>query len=155
MAHKAHRRPNCSLCMSVTGTNVSSMSKVKSVALCPPNRGGVTFRSYKAVKGPGNNTDRLISFFTQLTFLAVWKSLTTLSAPIARVLAVYIWAGRSFVKLCSWSERVLLKLVGWLASPAFPHSRWLQQWGRHYVPLDVRKWHVVACKRTNNSRRCA
>eukprot|EP00878_Enallax_costatus_P014363 GHUV01015023.1.p1 GENE.GHUV01015023.1~~GHUV01015023.1.p1 ORF type:complete len:539 (+),score=116.66 GHUV01015023.1:555-2171(+) len=119
------------------------MSKAKSVVLCPPNRGGVTFRSYRAVKGPASNSDKLISFITQLTFLAVWKSLSTLSAPIARVLAFYIWAGRSFVKLCSWSERVLLKLLGWLASPAFPHSRWLRRWARQYVPLDVRKWHVV------------
>lgn len=122
------------------------MSKGRPVSLCPPNKGGVTFRTYKGVRGPANNTDKLVSFFTQLTFLAVWKSLSTLSAPIARVLAFYLWAGKSIVKLCSWSERLVLRLVGWLAGPAFPKSRWLRQWGRHYVPLDVRKWHVVVGK---------
>lgn len=113
-------------------------------SLCPPARGGVALRSaHKAARGPASNADRLVSFITQLTFLALWKSLTTLSAPIARLLGLYLWAGRSALKLASWLQRLLLHLVGWLAGPAFPKSAWLRAWGRNYVPLDLRKWHVA------------
>jgi hypothetical protein len=112
-------------------------------------RGGVQFRSSKSIRGPGSsktNTDKLISFFTQLTFLAVWRALGTLSAPVARVLALYIWAGRSVLKLTAFSQTLVLRLVGWLGAPAFKQSRarWIRRWS--YVPLDVRKWHVVVGK---------
>lgn len=111
-------------------------------ALCPANRARVPGRSLRAHQH--SSTDKLVSWFLQLSLLAVWKSLTTLSAPIARVLAVYVWAGKSVLKICSWATRLVLKLTGWLASPAFPHSKWLRQWSRHLPwPLDVRKWHVV------------
>lgn len=124
--------------------------KANSAIVCPAGRGGAQFRSHKGLAHNKsirhNNTDKLISFFTQLTFLAVWKSLATLSAPIAKVLAFYLWAGRSVLKLTAWTETLVLRLIGWLASPAFPSSRWLRQWGRTYVPLDVRKWHAVVGK---------
>lgn len=120
-------------------------------SLCAAPRGGVQFRSSKYVRGPGsskNNADKLVSFFTQLTFLAVWRALGTLSAPVARVLALYIWTGRSFLKLTSFSQTLVLRLVGWLGAPAFSQSRarWIRRWS--YVPLDVRKWHVVIGKET-------
>ncbi|WIA29719.1 hypothetical protein OEZ86_012199 [Tetradesmus obliquus] len=51
--------------------------------------------------------------------------------------------GRSFLKLTSFSQTLVLRLVGWLGAPAFSQSRarWIRRWS--YVPLDVRKWHVV------------
>jgi len=111
-------------------------------ALCPTNRGKVPLKG--SLRSHHSSTDKLVSWFLQLSLLAVWKSLTTLSAPVARVLAVYVWAGKSVLRVCSWATRLVLKLTGWLASPAFPHSKWLRQWSRHLPwPLDVRKWHVV------------
>lgn len=112
-------------------------------AVCPANRGKVPLTRSLA-RSHHSSTDKLVSWFLQLSLLAVWKSLTTLSAPVARVLAVYVWAGKSVLKICSWATRLVLKLTGWLGSPAFPHSKWVRQWSKHMPwPLDVRKWHVV------------
>lgn len=111
--------------------------------LCPANRGKVPPRSLTS-RSKHSSTDKLVSWFLQLSLLAVWKSLTTFSAPVARVLALYVYTGKSILRVCSWATRLVLKLTGWLASPAFPHSRWIRQWSRHLPwPLDVRKWHVV------------
>jgi hypothetical protein len=111
-------------------------------ALCPASRGKVPARSI--TRSHHSSTDKLVSWFLQLSLLAVWKSLTSLSVPVARVLAVYVWTGKSVLRVCSWATRLVLKLTGWLASPAFPHSRWLRQWSKHLPwQLDVRKWHVV------------
>lgn len=110
--------------------------------LSSASRGKVPIRSL--TRSHHSSTDKLVSWFLQLSLLAVWKSLTTLSAPVARVLAVYVWAGKSVLKICSWATRLVLKLTGWLSSPAFPHSKWIRQWTKHLPwPLDVRKWHVV------------
>lgn len=112
--------------------------------LCPANRGKVQHRSLTSRSSHHSSTDKLVSWFLQLSLLAVWKSLTTFSAPLARVLALYVYTGKSILRVCSWATRLVLKLTGWLGSPAFTHSRWLRQWSRHLPwPLDVRKWHVV------------
>eukprot|EP00879_Flechtneria_rotunda_P015208 GHRR01015899.1.p1 GENE.GHRR01015899.1~~GHRR01015899.1.p1 ORF type:complete len:277 (-),score=36.34 GHRR01015899.1:501-1331(-) len=116
--------------------------KAKQRALCPAHR-GLGKPGHKGLRGPTRNADKLVSFITQLTFLAIWKTLTRLSSPVTKVFAVYVWAGRSAIKICSWIQSVVLRLVGWLASSAFPKSQWLQQWSKHNMPLDVRKWHVA------------
>ncbi len=114
-------------------------------AMSKPRSGPVRRAKHGALRqSQPSGGDKLLRFLTQLAVLAVWKSLTTLSTPVARVIACYIWAGRSALKLAVWANRLTLRLTGWLASPAFARSHWLRQWGNHYVPLDVRKWHVVA-----------
>jgi hypothetical protein len=110
-------------------------------AVCPA--GGAKLH-VRGLRSHQSSTDRLVAWFVQLSLLAVWKSLATLSRPVGRVLAMYVWAGKSLLKLASWGTRLVLRLTGWLASPAFPHSKWLRQWSRHSPwPLDVRKWHVA------------
>lgn len=93
-----------------------------------------------------SNGDKLLSFITQLTVLALWKSLAAFSAPVARLLAFYMWAGKSTLKVTSWVQRVLLKVIGWLGSPAFTRTHWLRAWARQWLPLEVRKWHVAVGK---------
>lgn len=112
-------------------------------SLCPTKRG--VHYTHKSLK-QASNADRLFRFITQLTVLAIWKSLTTLSAPVGRLFAFYCWAGRATFKLTCWLQGLLLKVLGWLASPAFARTHWLRQWGKHYMPLDVKKWHVVVGK---------
>lgn len=91
--------------------------------------------------------ERLVKYFLQLSVLALWKSFTTISAPFARILAFYVWVGRAGFKVTAWLQRVLLKLVGWLGSPAFERSHWLRQWSRNYMPGDVRRWHLIVGER--------
>ncbi len=109
--------------------------------LCPPARGHVPFRTPQTRSL--SSADKLLRFITQLTILAIWKSVTTLSVPFGRAFAVWFWAGRSAYSLTSWLHRLVYKLLGWLYSPVFARNHWLRQWGKQHVPLDVRKWHVV------------
>jgi hypothetical protein len=66
-----------------------------------------------------------------------------LGTPVLSLLAAYVAAFRAVLKLTLWTERCALRGIGWLGSPAFGRSAWARAWSRAYVPLDVRKWHVV------------
>ena len=110
---------------------------------CPPARGGAQWRGSGKDKGVAASADKLLQFFTQLAIVALWKSLAALSAPVSRVFAFYFWTGRATVKLSQWVQRLLLKVVGWLGSPAVSRDHWLRAWGRHYSPIDVKKWHLA------------
>lgn len=89
-----------------------------------------------------SNADKLVNFITQLTLLAVWKTVAGIGAPFARVIAFYVWGGKSVYRLSSFLQRLVLKVIGWLSGPAFPRSNWLRQWGRYYLAVDFRRWHV-------------
>jgi hypothetical protein len=94
------------------------------------------------LKEPSNGGDKLFSFVSQLVLLLLWKSLSVVSVPFSRVLACYLWTGRSIYALFDFVERCLLRIVGWFGASAFSRSHSIGRLSRHYFALDVRRWHV-------------
>ena len=87
--------------------------------------------------------NRLLSFISQLTLLAVWKTISTVSAPFGKVLAFYLWWGKIFFRLGSFVQRIVYKTLGWLSGPALPRSNLLRRVAKDFFPLDIKKWHVT------------
>jgi hypothetical protein len=102
-----------------------------------------------------SGVDKLFSFISQLTLLAVWKTVATVSAPFGRVIAFYLWWGKTFFRLTSFVQRIVYKTIGWLSGPAVPRAHWLRQWGRDYFPLDIKRWHVTVGGRPPDRPRLA
>lgn len=86
-----------------------------------------------------SDAGKLLAYVLQLSLLALYK----VSAPVSRVFAFYWWLGSSVCKLAAWVEKVFLKLVAWLSSPALARGSPTRAWIRQYAPMDVRRWHLV------------
>jgi hypothetical protein len=76
-----------------------------------------------------------------------------LSAPVARLFAFYVWAGRATLKIASWAQRLVLKIIAWLGSPAFGRGHWMRPWTRPYMPFEAHRWHVVVGKQSDGLER--
>lgn len=85
-----------------------------------------------------SDSSRLVSYLLQFSLVVAWRAVSTISAPVTRVFSFYVASWRALGRLVAWSQRVLCKLLAWLASPAFDKG------ARHWE--GYRRWHVVLGK---------
>lgn len=83
----------------------------------------------------------LVRFLTNLALMALWKSLLVVAVPLARVLAVYIWLGKSACRLTVYVRRLLLRAIGWSCGPVPARSR-IARIARYQLGVDLRRWHL-------------
>ena len=115
--------------------------------MCPMKPcSNIDLQRYRAkdyfLREPSNGGDKLFSFVSQLVLLLLWKSLSVVFVPFSRVLACYLWTGRSIYALFDCVEHSLLRIVGWFGASAFSRSHAIGRLSRHYVAFNVRRWHV-------------
>ena len=72
--------------------------------------------------------------------LALWRIISSLGAPFGRILAVFLFLGRSFSTIVSELQRSILSVVGWLSAP--PSLPLLRHLGQSF--LHTRRWHFGA-----------
>ena len=104
-------------------------------------------------------------FISQLLLALMWRPLGTcvshLVAPLARILAAYLWAGRWAYVFGLHLTRSLLRVVGWLSGSPFSASSHRGD-GRHhdrhallivrvyrfyFGSFEIKRWHLVIGKR--------
>lgn len=101
-------------------------------------------------------------FISQLLLALMWRPLRTcvshLVAPLGRILAAYLWAGRWAYVFGLHLTRSLLRVVGWLSGSPFSDSSRRGD-GRHHHALlivriyryyfggfEIKRWHLVMGK---------
>ena len=78
--------------------------------------------------------DRLTRLLLDIT---VWRLLSVAGSPFKRIIAWYLFTGRSLWMLVVDVQRWLWRAAGWLSAP--PRSRSLHSFGR--PAFDFRRWH--------------
>lgn len=89
-----------------------------------------------------STADKLLQLIIQLTIVALWKSLSVLSSPFGKWLALNLWMGKSVCRLSLYVQRQVFKTVGWLAGPAFSPHHHFTKLSRFYFAADVKRWQV-------------
>lgn len=95
---------------------------------------------------PSPSTSKLLRYIAQLVVVAIYKSLTTVSTPLAGIIAFYIWCGRGALNLVKVAQRLLLRGIGWLSCSAFSPDNWLRVWARHNANFNIKRWHITVGK---------
>lgn len=89
-----------------------------------------------------STADRLVSFLTRLLLITLWKGLGALSVPFGKLFAVYLWMGKSVIRISLFLEGQLMKAVGWLSGTAFGRHQHAGKLSRYYFGIELRRWHV-------------
>jgi hypothetical protein len=96
---------------------------------------------------------KLLVWFLQLSLVSLSRFVTSLTAPLGRVLTAQLFLGRSCGKLLTWLKGVVLHWVAWLFGPALPRNHWVQRWSRQYGVEVIRRCHVILGERARSAWR--
>ena len=99
------------------------------------------YRTGSVLHGSATPASRLVA---QLLVVTLWRSLGTLCRPLGKLLALYLWAGRSALGVVAYLEHLVLHAVGWLSGTAFGRRHPLTRLSRFYFGwrIYIRRWHV-------------
>ena len=88
--------------------------------------------------------EKSLQFLFKLFLASLWHSFSLFSVPLNKLLAAYVFTGKSLLRLSVFVERSALKFVGWLSNPAFSREHRLSRLSRFYFAADFRRWHIAA-----------
>eukprot|EP00798_Chlamydomonas_sp_ICE-L_P007369 gene7369-492_t len=82
-------------------------------------------------------------YLPRTLLLPLYKTLVFAASPLNRLIACYLWSGRSILALTHFTERVLLGIIGWLYGKAFREKNPIARFFKFYFAADVRRWHMA------------
>ena len=84
----------------------------------------------------GQQGDRLTKLLFELT---IWRGLLALGEPFRKLVAFYLFFGRSIWTAGSDLLRLIWRVVGWLSAP--PRGTFWKQLGQGFV--ELKRWHLT------------
>lgn len=84
----------------------------------------------------GHQGDRLTKLLFELT---IWRGLLALGEPFRKLVALYLFFGRSIWTAGSDLLRLVWRVVGWLSAP--PRGAFWRQLGQGFV--ELKRWHLT------------
>lgn len=99
-------------------------------------------RPYGAIKHQ-TAEQKLLLWIIQLSLVSISRTLTAVSAPFSRIIAVQLFCGRSALRLLTWIKGVVLHWIAWLWQPAFSRQSVISRVSRQYGVAAIRRCHVI------------